>query len=858
MKINKRLVVHISALPAETHEYSPTEGINILNWLINRMENASLDDDNIPNNSITTQESFNNLGTYKERKISIKNIVAIIIIIVLFTGVLYYYGAIPNINNNPGVSIRSKNATTANSPVVYVNSNYSINKLTIQNETCGTSNTTPNYLGYPEIILITPNCKYAYILSLVLTSGKNQLYIDKLYVMSLSNNIVQKTINLSMYTGKFAFANNSLYIESNTTNGTISVLSDISNNIYANIKLNGTLGDIFSSPNNNLVYVVASQKQSDSVQLLQNGDLSKYNKIYIISTKNNSVEGEMNVSGGYLQNIAISPNGEYLYDSYNGSLEVISTINKSITDIVNLDRLGTGGGSVSVSPDGKYIYVREELGSSAINSNTLIIIISASNNTVIGMLNVSNSPTSMVFTPDGKYAYITNSYNGTISVLSTSTNKIIGILYTNTQPTSIAITPNGEYLYIISPYYPLSVIKISKNNLTSVNSGEGFGKIIGNINFGTPFIDTNYIIPYEIAVSENNTIGYVSGIDETNNGIISIVSLKNNSILKNITIGGQISKIDLAKNGSYLYALSENLFNATYNGTLSIISTKNNTLIKRVQTGKHPDLLLQSPNGEYLYLAAYTGQKTNNNTLIEKVAVENFTVVKKLRLGIFEGDMKINPNGKMLYLLEQKKLNTSESTLYEIATSNMTLVNSLNFSGIPGYLVISPNGKLAYITILASNSLENSKLFAISLSNQSILKTLSISFPAQMAITPNGKYLYLTNPVIGSNGYVSVIATSNNTIIKIVPIGSSPLYTSIDIPTIAVTPDGNYIYVANTNSDNVSVISTKTNTVINTINLGAENPYSLVVSPNGKFIYVVGDNEIQIIYISPIIHGVYV
>ena len=54
---------------------------------------------------------------------------------------------------------------------------------------------------------------------------------------------------------------------------------------------------------------------------------------------------------------------------------------------------------------------------------------------------------------------------------------------------------------------------------------------------------------------------------------------------------------------------------------------------------------------------------------------------------------------------------------------------------------------------------------------------------------------------------------------------------------IAVTPSGSYVYVGNHGDHTVSVIRTSDNTVIDTISVGAF-PRDVAVTPNGSYVYV--------------------
>jgi YVTN family beta-propeller protein len=118
-------------------------------------------------------------------------------------------------------------------------------------------------------------------------------------------------------------------------------------------------------------------------------------------------------------------------------------------------------------------------------------------------------------------------------------------------------------------------------------------------------------------------------------------------------------------------------------------------------------------------------------------------------------------------------------------------------------------------------------------------------YPYGVAITPNGQYVYVAN---GGNNSVSVISTSNDSDFKAIPVGSNP-------HGVAITPNGQYVYVANIASNTTSVISTATNSVVSTIPVGS-HPDGVAITPNGQYVYVVnrypvvGGNSVSVISTS--------
>ena len=109
-----------------------------------------------------------------------------------------------------------------------------------------------------------------------------------------------------------------------------------------------------------------------------------------------------------------------------------------------------------------------------------------------------------------------------------------------------------------------------------------------------------------------------------------------------------------------------------------------------------------------------------------------------------------------------------------------------------------------------------------------------------IAITPNGQYAYVAN-----SGRVYVIDTASNTVMNLMdPIEIDRGYTG----GIAITPNGQRAYVANKDDGSVSVIATATNTVQNAITVG-NGPKGVAITPDGQYVYIAnsGDNTVTVI-----------
>ena len=98
-----------------------------------------------------------------------------------------------------------------------------------------------------------------------------------------------------------------------------------------------------------------------------------------------------------------------------------------------------------------------------------------------------------------------------------------------------------------------------------------------------------------------------------------------------------------------------------------------------------------------------------------------------------------------------------------------------------------------------------------------------------IAISSDDRFVWSVNP---DNNSVSVFDVFNDANVRVaeIPVGREPRR-------LAITPNGNHVFVANMAGNSVSVIDTATRTVIKTIGT-ASDPFGCVVSLDGTKVYV--------------------
>lgn len=171
--------------------------------------------------------------------------------------------------------------------------------------------------------------------------------------------------------------------------------------------------------------------------------------------------------------LCISPDGKKLYVSNNlsGYVSVIDTkteqVEANIFVVTNL-------GSISITPDGKKVYVANF----NFSANTVSIIDTATNS-VIGNLSTGLTPGLVSVTPNGTKGFVGNSLTDTISVIDIATDTITNTIHlpTGAGPYGSSILPNGETIYVTNIYNDtVTVIDVASETILatiSVPTGTG-------------------------------------------------------------------------------------------------------------------------------------------------------------------------------------------------------------------------------------------------------------------------------------------------------------------------------------------------------------------------------------------------
>lgn len=162
------------------------------------------------------------------------------------------------------------------------------------------------------------------------------------------------------------------------------------------------------------------------------------------------------------------------------------------------------------------------------------------------------------------------------------------------------------------------------------------------------------------------------------------------------------------------------------------------------------------------------------------------------------------------------------STVSFIDTDSNTITDTLPVGFSPTSACISPNGLALYVSNFNGDSVS-----VVDTSSRSVTATISLPVPnpVNCVVAPNGQTLYVTHD---PQATVTEISTANNSIIGSITVGAYPYG-------IAISPDGKSLYV--TNNGGLDIVSTATGSIIQSIPIPNE-PWEVSVSPDGTRAYV--------------------
>jgi YVTN family beta-propeller protein len=250
-----------------------------------------------------------------------------------------------------------------------------------------------------------------------------------------------------------------------------------------------------------------------------------YSAILVINTKSDSLLKTISTPSPPML-LSPTPNGKEIYAAffYNTSMIVINTTtNIESNYIIQLEAYPNG---VEITPDGSKVFV-------ALSDNA-IAVIDTKTNSIINTIRLGNYSDSLSMTPDGKQLYVVDNQNGLITIINTSTQSVLKTLTVGHSSLNLEPTPDSKQVYVISFDGNVSSINTTSNNLRGVD-----GILVQEPFIFLPAPNGKEIYFLSNTDTPNSTMFF---LNTSTNHIDKIIS--NLSDLNSLAINGSIGRID--------------------------------------------------------------------------------------------------------------------------------------------------------------------------------------------------------------------------------------------------------------------------------------------------------------------------
>jgi YVTN family beta-propeller protein len=265
---------------------------------------------------------------------------------------------------------------------------------------------------------------------------------------------------------------------------------------------------------------------------------------------------------------------------------------------------------------------------------------------------------------------------------------------------------------------------------------------------------------------------------------------------------------------TYLYVANSNA------NTVTEYDIATSSVVGSFAAGSGPVAVAVTPDGSQLYVA----DAGSNQVLVVNTATN--TAAGTIAVGELPASIAFSPNGKKAYVLNRDSqsisvINTAKKTV--TATYSLTSAEGTSYGND---LAITPDGGQAFLT------LQDGTVIVVDLATGQVVNTVSLGYFSWAAVvSPNGKDVYATYlPTIYSPGWVAEISTATDKVVhKITTNGPSP-------GSVAITPNGKYVYTADFSDNMVDVITTASNAVTGVVDLPSGS-YPVAVAADNDFLF---------------------
>lgn len=353
-------------------------------------------------------------------------------------------------------------------------------------------------------------------------------------------------------------------------------------------------------------------------------------------------------------------------------------------------------------------------------------------------------------------------------------------------------------------------------------------------------------------------------------GSVTLIDTQTSTRGATVPVGKLPTEIALSPDGETAYLLN------VVSSTVSMVSRASGVLTSRtIKAGRYPIGLAMTPSGNRVFITRHQNSGPGSVLPVRTATgVPGMAVSPSRQQGYILNDIATAPNGREVFAEERSVFGTWEGllpirtagdrvgapikfarppygiedmaftpdskTLYVLSSTNKQALltpirtgtgkvgRSITLSAFPDAMAMTPDGRFIYISDYYHGTVK-----VVRTSTDSVIKTIKINFAQALAMAPDGKTLYVGGSAAGTGaGEVIPVSTASNTAGP--PVTVSP---DGDITALAVTPDGSAVYAALGFNDEVVPVDTATQTAQTPIPVGV-HPALLAMAKDGTLFVV--------------------
>src|SRR5947199_4207491 len=193
-------------------------------------------------------------------------------------------------------------------------------------------------------------------------------------------------------------------------------------------------------------------------------------------------------------------------------------------------------------------------------------------------------------------AFVAQNASNSVWVINTMTGRVVAVIPVQFSPFGIAITPNGAFAYVSNTGAICDLCPIAQSGSVSVINTATYN-VVATVPVGQ--------YPAGVAVTPDGAFSYVANF---NSNTVSVINTVTNTVTATVRVGTEPLFVAIAPNGAFAYVTDY------ASNDISVIQTSTNTVVATVAMASNPWGVAITPNGTLAYV---TNPRSNNVSVID-------------------------------------------------------------------------------------------------------------------------------------------------------------------------------------------------------------------------------------------------